>query len=337
MTVSLASAIFTATSQRLKGYHLFSNEVIREVAQCAESQAGVSYQDWFKQIGLPKVKLYTTKRGRTVPYITIAARNKSTKTLVINLPMGNSLDASQLYQLATIAAVIPECTIVAFGNPSGKPFHFKRQKLSLKELFEVAFTSRRRAVVASELEYIDKHVKGDVYYAGYSYGALKALLEATYTTDTRLKGIILVDPVAHPRYRRQLLENFIATLKPMGEYVDRTGIDGYFAARKDAAETVNYNAGLRRPINIAIGMMLAKADFAQLFEAVLQRRPSLYATVAWASKSELGNDAHMGVTSHRLSHEYPHVQAMRLDGDKHSVANDIHLHAAIIREALNAI
>lgn len=336
VTASLASSVFTATSQRLESYRLFSKATIKQVAHCAKVQANVSYQTWFTQLCVSEVKLFTTKQGRVVPYITIEAQVKSTKTLIINLPMGNSLDTSQLYQIATIAAVLPEFHIVAFGNPSGKPFDFKRQKLSIKELFDVAFTSRRRAVVASELEFIGKHIKGDVYYAGYSYGALKALLEVTYTTDTQIKGMILIDPVAHPRYRRQLLENFIATFQPMGEYVSRTGIKAYFDARQNAAELVNFNAGLRRPINVAIGLMLAKADFAQLFEVILRRTPSLYATVAWASKSELGNDAHMGVTLHRLSHEYPHVRAMRLEGDTHSVANDIHLHAAIIREALTA-
>lgn len=323
------------TADRLAAYALFSPQTIKTIADCAKTQAELSYKEWLDKVGMPEVKIFTTKRDRVVPYIDIPAhvKNGRERTLVVHLPMGNSLDPNQLYQVATIAATNPSFRVIAFGNPSGRPFRFRRQRLSIKELFEVAFTKKRRSVIASELEYLEHNAIKNVYHVGYSYGALKALLAVQYAPET-VKGLILVDPVAHPRYRKQLLENFMATIEPMGRYVDRTSLQGYFDARKEAAETVNFNEGLRRPINIAIGMMLAKADFTELLTNALKRNPQLITTVAWGGKSELGNDAHMGVTLHNLAQKYPHVSALRLKDDMHAFANDLHLYAAIIFEAL---
>lgn len=328
--------IFSVTATRLEAYALFSPQTVKTVADCAKTQATLSCEDWLAMIGVPKVKLYAAKNKRVVPYVDIAARVDygDAKTLVVHLPMGNSLDPNQLYQVATIAATNPDFRVVAFGNPSGRPFKFRQQRLSIKELFEVAFTKKRRSVIASELEYLERNAIKNVYHVGYSYGALKALLAVHYAPEV-VRGLILVDPVAHPRYRKQLLENFMATFEPMGRYVDRTNIQGYFDARKEAAETVNFNEGLRRPINIAIGLMLAKADFTELLTNALKRTPHLITTVAWGGKSELGNDAHMGVTLYNLAQKYPHVTVLRLKDDMHAFANDLHLYAAIVHEALS--
>jgi len=144
-----------------------------------------------------------------------------------------------------------------------------------------------------------------------------------------------VDPVAHSRGLRQLIHDFRATFAPMGKYVDRTQLEPYFNARRDAAKSKHHKGALRRPISIAIGILMARFDFISNLKKLLNLHPNLKVTVAWGSKSELGNDAHMRTSIHQLAHDYPeHIKALRLKDDEHALANDIHLYAAIIYSAV---
>jgi len=335
-----AETIEKTTTDRLRRYGLFSAATLRVVSQLARKQVGyTTYQAFFDEVGVTKPKLYiSTQKGvGGVPYVDVPAKAKQQEgTIVLHLPMGNSLDPNQLYQVATIAAANPAYRVIAFGNPSGKPYHYREQNLSVRKLWNIAFSSRRHALVAAELEYLASQEVTSAYYVGYSYGALKALIASQYSQGEQ-KGLILIDPVAHPRGLRQLFRDFNTSFKPMGEYVNRTQVQTFFDARHDAVKLVDYSAGLTRPINIAIGLMLARTDLAPLIDEVLKKKPNLELAVAWGSKSELGNDAHMKVTMHRLAHEYASVRTLRLEGDTHPFANDIHLHAAIIREALSNI
>ncbi|MFZ1302025.1 MAG: hypothetical protein WAQ27_05650 [Candidatus Microsaccharimonas sp.] len=324
------------TAQRLTAYNLFSKTTINTVATFAGKQSEYkTYQEFLKDIGIPEVSLHVTQEGVGVPVVDVPARTKKQKgVLVMHLPMGNSLDPNQLYQIATIAAVNPEYRVIGFGNPSGKPFSYPQQNLTFRKRINIAFAKNTRPLIAAELDYLAKQGISQTYQLGYSYGALKALILSEYSSPSSIEGLILVEPVAHPRYPQQLLKDFTSSFKPLGKYVDRTEIPTYFAAREDAVKLVDYSKGLSRQINIAIGWMLSRVDFINTFETVLKSHPNSTATVAWGSKSEVGNDALMTSKMHTYTHKNPKIRAMRLEDDVHAFANDIHLHAAIVREAL---
>lgn len=326
------------TRTRLEAYGLFDAWVIESVAKQADTQGGFeTYEAFFKKVGVPfEPTLFITKKGRGVPLVDIDAREKEKGVLVVHLPMGNSLDPNQLYQVATLALAFPAYRIIAFGNPSGKPFAYKQENLLVRDWWRVAFTKNLRAAVSAELEYLSsQHIRG-VYHVGYSYGALKALLTAYYGDPVQTKGLILLDPVAHPRYPQQLLGDFTSTFKPLGEYVNRTGLQTFLDARQDAVKFVRYSQGIMRPVNIAIGFMLARVDFIPLLTDTLQKHESLTAFVAWGGKSELGNDAHMSASLHNLTHETAkgRARSLRLANDTHAFANDVFLQVAIIKQAL---
>jgi hypothetical protein len=58
-------------------------------------------------------------------------------------------------------------------------------------------------------------------------------------------------------------------------------------------------------------------------------------TMAWGTKSELVDDVRMRQSIETMRKEYPgRVVGIPLDEHKHGLANDVHLHAAIICEAL---
>jgi pimeloyl-ACP methyl ester carboxylesterase len=330
--------IYTATTQRLSDYNLFSARTIKTVATIAKKQAGYAqYQDFFADVHMPKPFLFTAEKGRGVPVVDIiSAKGKVVDVIVLHLPMANPLDPNQLYHIATVAAAHPNYRVIAFGNPSGKPYSFRQQNLSVWQLLAVAFTNKLRSLVSVELDYLHSQKITKAHHVGYSYGAHKTIIETYYAEPGTVQSITLIDPVAHPRGFKQLIHDFSNTIHPLGEYVDRTRISSYFEARRDAAITKHHDAALRRPVNIAIGLLLRRLDFINMFEKVLLKHPNIFATVAWGGKSELGNNAHMSVSMHRLSHQDPvHVRAMRLPNDKHAFANDIHLYAAIIHEAIS--
>jgi pimeloyl-ACP methyl ester carboxylesterase len=329
--------VYESTSKRLAHYKLFSNTTIKLIASFAQKQAQYkNYQNFFKEVGVPKIIVHTTKKGDGVPLIDIPARTKkAAQVLVIHLPMGNPLDANQLYQVATIAATNPTYRVIAFGNPSGKPNYYRQQNLTFLKRFKIAFTKNKHSLVEAELDYLYMQNIEEAHHVGYSYGALKALMESYYSKKNSVKGIILIEPVAHSRGLKQLAEDFQATFKPMGEYVNRTNIPSYFKARVHAEKNgASAAQTLLRPINIAIAILLAHTDFLQLLKNVINQQPRASITVAWGSESELGNDAHLKANLYNLSSSYQ-IHAMRLEGDKHALANDIYLYAAIVHEALS--
>ncbi len=332
-----AKSIIEITRTRLLTYGLFDSGVVESVAKLAGTQAKFeTYQMFFKKVGVPlRPTLFMSEKGRGVPLVDIDARENEQGVLVVHLPMGNSLDTNQLYQIATLALAFPSYRIIAFGNPSGKPFSYRQQNLSFIDWMRVAFTKKRRAVVSTELEYLHSQRITQAVHVGYSFGAMKALLTAYYADSGEVQRLILADPVAHSRYAKQLLEDFQSTFTPLGEYVNRTKLQTFFDARKDA-ETVRMTQGIMRPVNIAFGFMLSRLDFIPTLKETLVKFPLLHVAVAWGGKSELGNDAHMKANLHNLNHETAkgRVKQLRLAPDTHAFANDVLLYVAIIKQAL---
>lgn len=330
-----ATSIGEQTRARLEGYGLFSDQTITTVVRCAEKQASYKhYQDFFDDSGVGEPFTHYYKKRRGVQVVDVPARTKPEKGVIaMHLPMGNPLDTNQLYQVATIAMTNPGYRLVAFGNPCGKPYSFKAQRRSLKDYWAIAFGKDKRALVAGELDYLSSKGYGNIRHIGYSFGAHKALVASLYSPAHAVAGLVAVDPVAHARYAQQLLGDFRRTFEPMGAYVNRTGVQTYFEARQ-ATAVVRYNAGLARPINFAIGIMLSRLDLVPLLKSVIQQQSKARIALAWGSASELGNDAHLTANMHNFVHGSPHVKSLRLEGDTHTFANDIHLHAAIIREGV---
>jgi hypothetical protein len=333
---ALKESIQLDTADRLRKYDVFSKNTINFIAAFANTQQKYkTYQQFFEAANIPEPILYRTENGRGVPVVDIAAKKPNSKgTIVMHLPMANSLDPNQLFQVATIVATNPAYRVIAFGNPNAAPFFYTEQNLSFIDRFKIAFTKNNQALVAAELDYLHKNNVQNIYHLGYSYGALKAVTESFYSKPGSLKGIILVDPVAKPRPVYTLLHDFQATMQPMDDYVNRTQLQIFVDARAAAARFYKGSAGLRRQINIAIGFMLARTDFVSVLHKVLQKHPEISATVAWGSESELGDDENMKSALKDCSNQQGPVKQIRLSGDKHALANDVHLHAAIVHEAL---
>lgn len=327
--------IFSHTKQRLEECNCFSPQTIQTVAAVAQQQVRhTRYRDFLHIVGVPTVQLHVAKGGSGVTFVDIPAKTKQIGVLVIHLPMGNPLDSNQLFQVATIAAAVPNYRVIGFGNPSGGRYAFRRQNLSMKQRRAIARGGNVEPLVAAELDYLKSQGVRRVVHAGYSYGALKAMFASYYESAVEVQGLICIEPVAHPRSIIQLTGDFLRTDSPLNKYVNRSKIPAFIDARKHGVDGLSYRRGLVRPINIAVAFLLARTDFMMLFKKILIKRPAIHAVVAWGGKSELGNDAHMTTMLQNITSTHPRVHAFRFAEDTHALANDLHIHAAIILEAL---
>ncbi len=325
------------TAARLRRYFPFSETVVETVATYAATQAQfTTYKAFFKSVTVPtRATLYSTARHGSVEVVDVAPRGSEKGTIVVHLPMGNPLDPNQLYQVATIAGTNPGYRVIGFGNPTGKPYYYKDQNLTFMKRWSIASLRSTRPLVEAELSYLDSQNIRSAIQVGFSYGAIKALLESAHSENGTVKGLVMIEPVSHTRSLRRLINDFKSTLGPLGEYVQKTGLETYKEARRNGIEGKQINRGLVRPISLAIAFMLSRIDLRTEIQKFTAKNPTVPITVAWGSRSELIDDARMAAIVAELQKSGAPLQAIRLPGLHHALANDVHLHAAIVRQALD--
>lgn len=325
------------TAERLNNYYAFSPEVVDDVAEFAEYQRSFEdYKDFFGAVGVPEVQVIPVgnKSGLTVVDIRPKDHDEST-AIIMHLPMANPLDTNQLYQVATIAGTNPDNRVIAFGNPSSG--EYKGQRLTSAEKI-VLGDGDLFPLVAPSVEYVEKQGVESANEIGYSYGALKSVAAAYYGMYS-VATALAIEPVSHPRSLLRLGRDFMSTDKALSAYTDAPGLDSYKQARKDAVSMKNYLAGLVSSTNRTIAGVLASTDFRTWADQVLAGGlwgPGVgKLTLAWGSESELADDETMQKMLYGLKRAHGEsVNGMRLVGQKHAMANDVHLHAALVKESL---
>jgi len=326
------------TATRLRRYFPFSEKAIAAVSQYAATQAQCkTYKEFFKSVGISgNATLYSTARHGSVEVVDVAPHGSEKGTIVVHLPMGNPLDPNQLYQVATVAGTNPGYRVIGFGNPSGKPYYHKDQNLTFIKRWGIASLRSTRPLVEAELSYLDSQGIRNAMHVGFSYGAIKALIESTHSENETVKGLVMIEPVSHTRSLRRLIDDFKSTLGPLGKYVHNTGLETYKEARHHGIEGKQINRGLMRPISLAIAFMLSRITLRTELQKFMTKNPAVPVTIAWGSSSELIDDARMSAMVAELKATGAPLQAIRLPGLHHALANDVHLHAVIIRQALGS-
>ncbi|MGH7217833.1 MAG: hypothetical protein ACREGE_00085 [Candidatus Microsaccharimonas sp.] len=326
------------TAARLRRYFPFSAKAIAAVSQYAATQVQFkTYKEFFKSVDISEgATLYSTARHGSVEVIDIAPQGDEKGAIVVHLPMGNPLDPNQLYQVATIAGTNPGYRVIGFGNPSGKPYYHKDQNLTFMKRWGIASLRSTRPLVEAELSYLDSQGIRSAMHVGFSYGAIKALIESTHSEKGTVKNLVMIEPVSHTRSLRRLIDDFKSTLGPMGKYVNNTGLETYKEARRHGIEGKQINRGLVRPISLAVAFMLSRFNLRTELQKFITKNPEVPITVVWGSSSELIDDARMATVIAELKAAGAPLQAIRLPGLHHALANDVHLHAVIIRQALSS-
>jgi pimeloyl-ACP methyl ester carboxylesterase len=322
--------------ERLSRIYDFSSATLDVVDRLAKKQSEYkTFQEYFKDVGIGDAKTFKLDANHGVSVVDVMPA-KHSRTIVVHLPMNNPLDSNQKYQIAMISSLMPSARVIAFGNPSGGKYAYKHHNLYWWERLGIATGLQKKPLVKAELACLESLGVNKAYHIGYSYGATKAMIAAKCAPQGSVEGVLSIERVSHAWTPITLAKRFYAAFKPLEEYARRTSIPTYIDARRKAGDGNDFYSGLRRSINLSIGWMLAFTSGARLARNFMVKQPRSEVVLAWGTESELVDDKRMQREVNNLMKMFSgRVRFYRLEGQQHALSNDIHLHAAIIYEALN--
>jgi hypothetical protein len=325
-----------ATAERLVDYYAFSPDVVDTVSEFAKRQSQyVTYQGFFHAMGIEGTQKLQSDGYLPVDVLDIRPKDYDpTTALIYHLPMANPLDPNQIYQLATVAATNPDRRIIATGNPSGPGYN--SGLLTAKQRNDAAH-GKFQAVVEPVLRFAEQQGITTVDEIGDSYGVDTAATAAA-AGRYEVGKLICIEPASvKKRNLAKLALDFNSTAKPLGMYVAASNLPTFNEARKDSVSAAGYAMGLGRLTNLAIGRGLARGRFVAEMDDAFEHQKTMESTIIWGSESELAIDALMTNIVGGLQEQYgERVKAIRLPGQKHNLANDIHLQAALVLQSLRA-
>jgi len=324
------------TAERLEGYYPFSQGVIETVANFADHQKDFdSYQAFFDSLGIGETIKWQAEGYLPVEILDIRPKEHDPReAMFVRLPMANPLDPNQIFQVATLAGTNPTKRLIAIGNPSRGSYG--TGLLNREQRKAVAHDDLRPLVEPSHL-YAAKQKIETGTEVGYSEGALLAPASAAMTSYA-VNRLISIEPVVQKRSLPKLGKDFMSTAKELKGYVQASDTPIFEEARKDSVSGLTYNLGVLRLTNLAAARTLAHGKFEQQMGQALDQQADMIASVIWGSESELALDGVVREIIHSLrgNHGHNRVGGICLPGQKHALANDIHLQAAVVLESLRA-
>lgn len=330
----MSTNIEVTTRARLESYSPeFNGSVLYTVSQVAARQATfTAYQDFFDSVGVPDG--FTDQKNH--PLLDIRPVHDDYdeySAIVMGLPMANPLDANQVYQIATVAAANPTRRIVALANPSGPGCNANRLDANRRRLVSSGDASWIAEPLLQHLE--EERIEHiDVY--GYSMAA-KTLGAILMQSELPASAAVVVEPVnTVPHTLTSLGRRFNASAQALDGYVGASDLPTFNEARADSVGPASYIVGLLRRTNLAVASALTHGDFVADMAVAALKHPETYVTVAWGGASELADDQATSLAVGSLQDIFGKDQfsGLRLAGQKHALANDIHLQAAILLQGL---
>lgn len=327
------------TTERLQGYYPFSDSTLHSVEAAALRPQYRTLDSYFGRVGIGQIDFLDYGTDGQVEIVDIR-RDQEKDVFIYHLPMANPLDTNQLFQIATVADVLPNTRIIAAGNPAGLGRKFKGGSLD-KPQRDAVRQGVLSPVVAPLNHYVEDQGITEVGQIAYSWGVEKAN-EMTASVNAKVTDVIEIEPVSFvPRGVIKLFGTFMSTNKGLKELKANCDFPMYKEARKTAIKGLPYLAGILRPTNQAMAEYMARGElFFNADEALdIQRDARLH--VAWGSKGEFGGNADSAiprvVRALTVVHGVERVFGMRLRDGKHALANDVYLQAAIVHESLGRV
>jgi hypothetical protein len=322
------------TAARLEQYNAFDQEVIGRVAAVADEQLRTNdHRPFITNYVLGDTLTENDARNATI--LDIRPREHDPKAaLMIHLAMGQPLDPNNLYQIATIAAVNPNIRIITKGNPSG--IGYAKQSLN-REQREQASRGNFRPLTEPLMRFAEENGIESVDQYGYSFGADLAMTAASKEAfDT--PHVIVVEPASV--VKRSLIGLGIAfgrSNASLQEYVDQSG-PAFASARTESLGLPGFGIALARLSNLAISRGLSQGGFELQTKVAMNAQPDMQTTITWGTDSELSLHSPTSDIVRALRAQYgeDRVQAIQLEGQKHALANDVYLQAALVAQGLRA-
>ena len=334
-------------SERLLKYHSFDEDVLANV----EEVAGRVRQMDFNALNstLPDNEtFYPISDGKPIEVIDTGPSENNERTLVYHSWMGAGLDQNLRARMATLSAALPSTRIIIAGSPGGPGSRSGR--LALNQVPGV-WGGDLRATVDPLLQYIQAQGLTTITHGGYSYGADKAPVAASLSSeyDQITDQVISVEPTAVEVRKFLWLESLGIVRLGLDFNSADAALEGYVQASNsqaliEARERANINGhgktglvlGLLKPSNIAASKTLSKAGFSGRMTKALLKNPEMRADTIWGSLSELSISGLTTVIVEHLVDQFgpERVTGTIIDDQKHTMCDDIFLHTAIISQAL---
>lgn len=331
------------TAERLAEYGVFEDAVIDRIAEVDEFQRSFeSHQKFIQAVGGSELVTHLATGYHPIQVVDFIPKGDydEKQALVYDLPMANAANSNQLFQVATIAAARPDRRIVVTSNPSaGLGGRFDSGRLNYRQRRTVASGDIVPTVIPT-IDYLQKNGIERADHIGYSYGSDKALAAAR-TAEYAVENIVTIEPASTIRRakfvgRLTLALAFGSTKKALAGYNDAPDLEIFRAARQDETRIgdLAYVGSLFKLSNLAIAKSITKGHFETSLRDALRAQPEATATVSWGDESELSEDATMQNIVQRIDEETGRVYNIRIAGGRHALANDVHLQAAIVHQAL---
>ncbi len=338
------------TPKKLEDYYHFDPEVVGWVTDAADRQQNHTFGELAAQLGIEDGPQHSHDPHRIgYDYLDLKpkARNSDKHEYdpkvaqVLIAPMGESVGRSLMMRGMRLFAAQPDDDrkrLLIVGMPG--IHNLRAYRLKPPEIATIAFTGSLEPLVRGPL--IDLHKQGveEIDLFGYSAGADVSATAASVAHNFNLKvhsGVFVESASAHRRLTAQLAFAFMNSAGQIGQYVMQANSDALTEVHKvTAAGTILYTLGLGRVVNLAVARAISRGRFRHRVTSALMEQPEMFASIGWGSVSELSRPTMYRQIVQDLQSEFGEgrIGSMEFTDMHHSGADNINLHAAMMRQGL---
>lgn len=317
-------------------YYPFSPETVNHIESWREEVNGSydSYGQYFEAVGGEIKTIHSHNRAQYIQVLDIRPdEHDPQEALVVHLPMANPLDPNMRFQVAAIADACKDKRVISLANPSGPGR--KYDTLSKDERSRLV-GGDNSVLALGYAAYIESERIAHTKEYGYSYGVDKVLGSVAIAAADVRRAFLLEPASVERRSVLSLAKAFGDTEKALQEYVEAGDMPIFEEARDDSIGLAAYSIGLARLTNLAIAKTIAKGNFTQQLNGALRNKSELEVTVGWGTETELSDSSALYsiIKDARKKHGDNRVKAVSLLGQKHAIANNVPLQAALVYELL---
>ncbi|MCW1907730.1 MAG: hypothetical protein KIH63_000115 [Candidatus Saccharibacteria bacterium] len=332
-----------STASRLERFGLFSDDLIGRVSEIAEQQARNDYRDFLVEQGVGSPIMLATASGKLASLVDIVPTcdYDNSRARVMHAPHGNPLDTNTLYQAATVFAVDPTVRMIVTANPSSH--RYPGNHLTVSERRDVS----RGDVTATILPVLDYMGQQGIHTSdqiGYSWGVKKATSTAINAAETNhtVHSMVHIEPVhVIDRGMLALGRAFSASNSGLQGYIEDADCPAFMEARKDGISALDFYQGVLSPSGVAIARSMRHGTYEDEVRAALTKQSGSRVFAAVGDASELVPTRPFVEALSNLEADFNEDTAHRVSGivlpnERHSLANDIYLQAALVHHGLRA-
>lgn len=333
------------TAERLQSYGIFDTEVIEAVAETAEWQNSLSFDELAEHydVGESFSKVYAKGYYNPIETLTLTPPDgeyDETEVMVYHLDHNSAISNDKIVRVVRLMGSMPNKRFMVAGNPSS--IGMKAGRLTLTKSMEVYSSGSLAPTVDPLLLDLSLRRITKAGHIGSSEGAVKTITAAGRSSlyDIAATDAVAVEPVnvtdrTMPEFVRAFRSvsrdkqwEYIrgAESRPLNEFWDNDSFLKFGL----------WFGGLLRPTNIAATRALCVGNYFGLADTALLRQPDMHLGTVWGTDSELvvRDDIRDVNDRLRLKFSQQRVSGIEVPGMTHTGMDDPDLAAALVMQAM---